>query len=206
MHHHKKLHATFYQSPDVLTLCKDLIGKVLVSRVDSLLTSGIIVEAEAYRAPDDSACHAFGDRRTERTEVMFAPGGVAYIYICYGIHHLFNVVTGPGNSAHAILIRALEPLEGIDIMLERRKMHKVEPKITKGPGALSMAMGFDRSMSGQSLVTSNSLFYIEDRNIQCTEDKIATGPRIGCERAGVSASWPWRYYVRNHPNVSAKKS
>ena len=137
---------------------------------------------------------------------MFSKGGVAYIYICYGIHHLFNVVTGPKDYAHAILIRALEPLEGIETMLERRNMSKLEPKITRGPGALSVAMGFNRSMSGQSLITAEASFYIEDRNIIYSSDKIATGPRIGCESAGECAAWPWRFYVRNNPYVSAKRT
>ncbi|MEO5581688.1 MAG: DNA-3-methyladenine glycosylase [Saprospiraceae bacterium] len=202
----KRLTSSFYQNIDVVETCRQLIGKVLVSQIDGLLTSGIIVEAEAYRAPDDRACHAYGDRRTGRTEVMFSKGGVAYIYICYGIHHLFNVVTGPMDHAHAILIRGLEPLEGIDIMLERRKMKKMDFKITRGPGALSLALGFRSTMSGQSLFSDNSSFYIEDRKINYPDDVIATGPRIGVESSGESASWPWRYYVRNNPYVSANRA
>lgn len=202
----KKLTSSFYQSPAVLDICRQLIGKVLVSQIDGLLTSGIIVEAEAYRAPDDSACHAYGDRRTGRTEVMFSKGGVAYIYICYGIHHLFNVVTGPKDHAHAILIRALQPQEGIDIMLERRKMKKIDFKITRGPGALSIALGFRSTMSGQSLISASTSIYIEDRKINYPDSAIATGPRIGVESSGKSAIWPWRFYVRNNPYVSAKRT
>jgi DNA-3-methyladenine glycosylase len=202
----KRLTASFYQSTDVVGICRRLLGKVLVSHIDGLLTSGIIVETEAYRAPDDKASHAYGDRRTARTEVMFSKGGVAYIYICYGIHHLFNVVTGPKNQAHAILIRALEPLDGIDIMLERRKMKKLEHKITRGPGALSVALGFRNIMSGQSLLTDPTSFYIEDRKINYPDAAIATGPRIGVESSGECVTWPWRYYVRNNPYVSAKRT
>lgn len=202
----KKLTSSFYQSTAVLDICRQLIGKVLVSTIDGLLTSGIIVEAEAYRAPEDKASHAYGDRRTGRTEVMFSKGGVAYIYICYGIHHLFNIVTGPKDLAHAILIRALEPLEGIDIMLERRKMKKMDFKITRGPGALSVALGFRSTMSGQSLLSDTTSFYIEDRKIKYPDSIIATGPRIGVESSGESATWPWRYYVRNNPYVSSKRT
>ncbi|MEP7320830.1 MAG: DNA-3-methyladenine glycosylase [Saprospiraceae bacterium] len=202
----KRLTSSFYQSTAVVDICRQLIGKVLVSHIDGLLTSGIIVEAEAYRAPEDRASHAYGNRRTRRTEVMFSKGGVAYIYICYGIHHLFNVVTGPKDLAHAILIRALEPIDGIDIMLERRKMKKMDFKITRGPGALSVALGFRSTMSGQSLFSDTSSFYIEDRKINYPDDVIAMGPRIGVESSGESAAWPWRYYVRNNPYVSAKRT
>jgi DNA-3-methyladenine glycosylase len=175
--------------------------------MEGVKTSGIIVEAEAYRGPDDKACHAFANRRTPRTEVMYNTGGVAYIYICYGIHHLFNVVTGPEDHAHAVLIRALEPLEGIETMMERRQMFKPgDPRLTRGPGALSVALGLTSSFSGHSLIDPQSLIYIEDRNIQFPEERIAAGIRIGVESAGESAKWPWRFYIRNHPNVSAKRT
>ncbi len=202
----KRLNQSYYQSSDVVSLARDLLGKVLVSNVDGHTTSGIIIEAEAYRAPDDRACHAYNDRRTTRTEVMFAAGGVAYIYVCYGIHHLFNVVTGVPGQAHAILIRALQPLEGLDIMLERRKMDRLEHKITRGPGALSAAMGFHASMSGQSLINNITSIYIEDRGIRIAGDDVVSGPRIGVESAGASALLPWRFYVRQNKFVSAKRS
>jgi len=198
--------ASFFSSTDVLHICRSLIGKVLVSHMDGLKTSGIIVEAEAYRGPDDRACHAYANRRTPRTEVMYGAGGVAYIYICYGIHHLFNVVTGPEGHAHAVLIRALEPLEGTGIMMERRKLNHADPRLTRGPGALSVAMGLISSFSGHSLIQNSSLIYIEDRQIVIPENLILAGPRIGVENAGECAQWPWRYYIRNHPNVSAKRT
>lgn len=202
-----KIPPSFFQHTDVLAICRSLIGKVLVSHMEGIKTSGIIVEAEAYRGPDDKACHAFANRRTPRTEVMYNTGGVAYIYICYGIHHLFNVVTGPEDHAHAVLIRALEPLEGIETMMERRQMFKPgDPRLTRGPGALSVALGLTSSFSGHSLIDPQSLIYIEDRNIQFPEERIASGIRIGVESAGESAKWPWRFYIRNHPNVSAKRT
>ena len=201
----KRLPASFFQNTDVVHLGRSLIGKVLVSDIDGLRTSGIIVEAEAYRGPDDKACHAYANRRTPRTEVMYQKGGCAYIYICYGMHHLFNVVTGPEEYAHAVLIRALEPLEGLEIMMKRRQMKTNEERITKGPGALSVAMGFDKSLSGHSLVGPESLIYIEDRRIHIDPGLVAAGPRIGVESAGDCANWPWRFYVRKHRNVSAKR-
>lgn len=206
MKRYPRLNNNFYQRTDVVRLCKELIVKVLVSRIDGVLTSGMIVEAEAYRGPDDKACHAYDYRRTPRTEIMYAPGGVAYIYICYGIHHLFNVVTGPEDTAHAVLIRALEPLEGLDIMLERRKMNQMNYKVTRGPGALSVAMGFNSVQSGSSLTDIDALFYIEERNLNMPQAKIMSGPRIGVESAGDAASWPWRYYVQNNRYVSARRS
>lgn len=202
-----KLPRSFFKSMDVVGICRALIGKVLVSEMDGIKTSGIIVEVEAYRGPDDRACHAFANRRTSRTEVMYKTGGVAYIYICYGIHHLFNVVTGPENHAHAVLIRALEPLDGIETMMDRRKMFTPgDPRLTRGPGALSVALGLSSSYSGHDLTRPDALIYIEDRQIRFPADRIASGVRIGVESAGDSALWPWRYYVRHHPNVSAKRS
>ena len=202
----KRLPQDFFLHTDVVQICQSLIGKVLVSTVDDLYTSGIIVEAEAYRGPDDKACHAFTHRRTNRTEVMYKDGGHAYIYICYGIHHLFNIVTAPREMAHAVLIRALEPLDGKDIMMKRRNMDTVEPKITRGPGALSVAMGFNANLSGMNMNSKDSKIYIEDRGIKYTDDQIKAGTRIGVESAGESALLPWRYWVKGNKYVSANRS
>lgn len=204
---HRRLSHTYFQSKDVLFLGRGLIGKVLVSHVDGLYTSGIIVEAESYRGPDDKACHAYNHRRTPRTEIMYAQGGHAYIYICYGIHHLFNVVTGPVDHAHAVLIRALQPLDGIDIMMKRRGMKTLQPHITRGPGALSVAMGWDSSLSGINMNEGSSIIYIEDRKIKYADDEIKAGPRIGVDGAGPeAAAYPWRFYVKGNQYVSAKRT
>jgi len=136
-----RLPKSFYCTDDVLSQSKHLLGMHLCTLIDGKFTSGIIVEAEAYRAPEDKACHAYGNRMTSRTEVMFQNGGLAYIYLCYGIHHMFNVVTGPEGKAQAILIRAVEPVDGLNYMLERRKMDEIHPKLTSGPGALGQALG-----------------------------------------------------------------
>lgn len=202
----KRLSHDFFLHTDVVQICKSLIGKVLVSTIDDLYTSGIIVEAEAYRGPDDKACHAFNHRRTPRTEVLYKDGGHAYIYICYGIHHLFNIVTAPKEMAHAVLIRALEPLEGKDIMMKRRNMISMEPKITRGPGALSVAMGFNANLSGMNMNSKESKIYIEDRRLVYTDEHVKSGTRIGVENAGVSALLPWRFWVKGNKYVSANRS
>ncbi len=201
-----RLDTDFFQSTDVVSICKKLIGKVLVSIIDNHYTSGIIVEAEAYRAPEDKASHAYNNRRTARTEVMFQEGGHAYIYLCYGIHHLFNVVTAPAGIAHAVLIRALEPLDGLEIMMERRSLCKLETRITKGPGSLATALGLRTSMTGESLIQKKSKIYMEDRGIKYPSSDIIQTPRIGVGYAEECAHWPWRFYVKNNNYVSATKS
>lgn len=202
----KRLPHTYYQSEDVVGLARDLLGKFLVTRMDNHLCGGMIVETEAYRGPDDRACHAFNNRRTPRTEVMFHQGGVAYIYVCYGMHHLMNVVTGPRDHAHAVLIRALEPTNGLEIMAARRNLSTTDAKLTKGPGALSVALGLTSSLSGISLVDSSSLVWIEDRKISFPPDQVCRSTRIGVESAGDAAHWPWRFFVRGNKNVSARKA
>ena len=202
----KRLPAAYYISTDVTHLAKDLLGKFLCTNIDGLYCSGKIVETEAYRAPDDRACHAYNNRRTNRTEVMFSKGGVAYIYVCYGLHHLMNVVTAPKDQAHAILIRALEPADGIDIMAERRQMEMMDARLTKGPGALSVALGLRSGMTGTSLYDPSSPIWIEDRGIRFQESEICISKRIGVESAGEAAHWPWRYFVRGNRFVSAKRT
>jgi DNA-3-methyladenine glycosylase len=201
----KKLPAAFYHSTDVVRLAKALIGKFLVSRIDGHLTSGIIVETEAYRAPEDRASHAFNHRRTPRNEVMYHPGGTAYIYICYGMHHLINVVTGPAETAHAILIRALEPNDGIEVMAMRRSMEAGDKRLAKGPGALSVALGLTKELNGVSLFKRNTPLWIEDRGLLIKPNAICAGPRIGVESAGDAALLAWRFFVKNNPYVSAHR-
>lgn len=143
-----RLPESFFQSTDVVAVAKQLLGKVVVTHINEGLTKGRIVETEAYRAPDDRACHAWNNRRTKRTETMFARGGTAYVYLCYGIHHLFNVVTGPEGTAHAVLIRGIEPLYNLDLMLSRRNMEQVRPQLSGGPGVLSKALGITTDLDG----------------------------------------------------------
>lgn len=202
----KKLPAAYYRSTDVTALARNLLGKFLVTTINGQRTSGMIVETEAYRGPDDRACHAFNHRRTSRTEVMYEEGGVAYIYICYGMHHLMNVVTGPKDHAHAILIRALEPKGGIALMAQRRQLNAEDTRLTKGPGALSVALGLTSTLSGISLHRQGTSVWIEDRGIQFKPEEICVSKRIGVESAGEAAHWLWRYFVKGNKYVSAKKT
>ncbi len=195
----------FYLRQDVLQIARELLGKRLVSYIDGALTAGIITEVEAYRAPDDKACHAYGNRRTPRTEVMFRAGGCAYIYLCYGMHHLFNVVTGPEGMAHAVLIRAIEPVEGLDVMLTRRRQKKLSPQLTTGPGVLSAALGLHKKLSGESLLSKKGKIWIENSNLNPTAKDIASSARIGVDYAEECATWPWRFYLKNSNWVKKTK-
>ena len=199
------LQPDFFIRPDVVQVAKDLLGKYLVTHFDGQLTAGKIVETEAYSAPDDRACHAFGNRRTARTEVMFATGGRAYVYLCYGIHHLFNVVTGQKDEAHAVLVRAVEPIENMEAMLARRSMEHLERKLTAGPGALTQALGISTQHSGLSLLDPNSLIWLEDRGEVVLETNIIASPRVGVGYAGDCAHWPWRFRVADSQWTSPAK-
>src|SRR5580704_9203675 len=148
----KRLAAAFYNRPGVLEVARDLLGKILVTEFEGRRTSGRIVEVEAYNGVVDKASHAWSGRRTPRTEVMFGTGGTAYIYLIYGIHHLFNVVTNRKDIPHAVLVRALEPLEGIPVMLKRMKRERLDHSLTRGPGNLSKAMGLSTRHTGMSLL------------------------------------------------------
>jgi DNA-3-methyladenine glycosylase len=191
----RKLTRDFYQSKEVVSLGQALLGKFIVTEQNGWRTAGMIVETEAYQGADDKASHAYNNRRTPRTETMFECGGVAYVYLCYGLHHLFNVVTGPKDCPHAVLIRAVEPIEGIEFMLERRGMQKALPRLTAGPGALSKAMGITTALDG-SLLTSKSL-WIEDRDIQLSKKDIIASPRVGIDYAKEHRDLPWRFRLKN---------
>lgn len=192
-----KLKEDFYTRPDVEQVSKDLLGKVLCTRINGILTSGKIVETEAYCGATDRACHAYQHRRTKRTEVMFQKGGVAYVYLCYGIHHLFNVVTNCKDLADAVLIRAVEPLEGEEEMLQRRNMKKLAYRLTAGPGSVSQALGILTRHKGTRL--DGELIWLEDRNIQVQEKDILSGARIGVAYAEEDALLPWRFRIKDNP-------
>ncbi|MBI3137477.1 MAG: DNA-3-methyladenine glycosylase [Sphingobacteriales bacterium] len=200
----KKLKPEFFRRKNVLQVARDLLGKILVSNQDGLVTAGRIVEVEAYQGVTDKASHAYGGRRTNRTEVMYARGGVAYVYLCYGIHHLFNVVTNEKEIPHAILVRALEPLEGIETMLARTGKKRAGYSLTRGPGNLSKAMGIRRQHSGYSLQLA--ALYIADDNYRFGKDRLRSSPRIGVDYAGEDAKRPYRFYLQGNPFVSGKNS
>ena len=197
----KKLPHAFYLQHDVVHIARQLLGKVLVTHWNGALTSGRIVETEAYAGTIDKASHAYRGR-TPRTAVMFAEGGTAYIYLCYGIHQMFNIVTNIEGMPHAILVRALEPMEGIDVMLQRTGKLKLDASLTRGPGNVGKAMGFHTSQTGLSL-QSDELF-IADDYFAFERNSIQTSPRIGVDYAGEDALLPYRFYIKGHPNVSGK--
>jgi DNA-3-methyladenine glycosylase len=199
----QKLDSDFYNRADVVKIAKDLIGKVLVSQFGEVLTSGRIVETEAYAGVIDKASHAYGGRRTNRTEVMYRKGGVAYVYLCYGIHYLFNVVTNVTDTPHAVLIRALEPLKGVETMLARTRKKVADYTLTKGPGNVSKALGIDTGHTGWDLM-SDDLFIAADGFTPKRKDIVAT-PRIGVDYAGEDAKLPYRFILDGSPYVSGKK-
>ncbi|HET7819411.1 MAG TPA: DNA-3-methyladenine glycosylase, partial [Bacteroidia bacterium] len=147
-----KLQKDFYIREDVVLIAKELLGKVLITNFNGAISAGIITETEAYAGINDRASHAFGGRRTARTEIMYATGGTAYVYLCYGIHHLFNVVTNQKDIPHAVLIRALKPIEGMHVILKRRKQKEISNKLSSGPGTLSQELGIQTSHSGENLL------------------------------------------------------
>lgn len=189
---------SFYVREDVVQIAKDLLGKVIVTNIDGITTSGIITETEAYAGATDKASHAYGNRRTNRTEIMYAQGGVAYVYLCYGIHHLFNVVTNVKNVPHAVLVRAVEPLKGIEAMLQRRNKQKVIPQLTSGPGAMSMALGIHTSHTGLPL--SKGIITLHDDGVVVND--IVETTRIGVDYAKEDALLPYRFYIAGNKFIS----
>lgn len=193
----------FYASNDVVLIARQLLGKEIATNIDGAYTSGIIVETEAYRGPDDRGCHAYNGRMTERTKTMYSKGGTAYVYVCYGMHPMMNVVTGDKGNAHAILIRAIQPTEGITIMAERRKLDTLKPVLTNGPGKLAVSLGIHKAMNGTSLLKSTNEITIYDSEITIADDDIISGPRVGMSiHVGTCSHRPWRFYIKDNPWVS----
>ena len=198
-----KLPLAFYERTDVVLIAKELLGKILVTKFDGIITAGRIVETEAYNGAVDKASHAYNNRRTSRTEVMFAHGSTAYVYLCYGIHHLFNVVTNVKDTPHAILIRALEPLIGIDEMLRRTNKEKLDFTLTKGPGNVSKALGIATHHTNTSLLEDQ--IFIADDGYKLKKSEIISTPRIGVDYAGEDALLHYRFIVQGNKYVSGKK-
>ncbi|MCZ4243778.1 DNA-3-methyladenine glycosylase [Pedobacter punctiformis] len=195
-----KLKPEYYLNEDVVALAKDLLGKVLYTQINGEITSGIIVETEAYFGIKDKASHAYGGRRTNRTEVMFNQGGIAYVYLCYGMHNLFNVVSSVKDDPHAVLIRAVEPLDGKKIIEERRNMPFTKAAISSGPGSVAKALGIDRSFNTKDL--NGTEIWIEDHQITYQDEEIVAGPRVGIAYAKEHALLPWRFFVKGNKYVS----
>lgn len=185
---------SFYWRDDVVEISRDLLGKVLCTSIDSIETRILITETEAYAGIGDKASHAYGNRRTKRTEPMYADGGIAYVYLCYGIHHLFNVVTNVEGTPHAILIRSGKPLMGEEHMLERRQKIRADRSLLGGPGSLSQALGITTAETGTSL--SGDRIWIEDNGYDPDNRHIVAGPRVGVDYAEEDARLPYRFIAK----------
>lgn len=193
----KKVPLKFYLREDVVQVSRDLLGKVLCTKKDSQVTKAIITETEAYAGITDKASHAYGGKRTKRTEPIYAHGGTAYIYLCYGIHHLFNVVTNEAETPHAVLIRAGVPLDGFNLMRKRRKRSQLDKTLLAGPGSLAQALGITTDLTGTSLLENR--IWIEDHNLIVDKEEIVTGPRIGIDYADEDAARPYRFVIDPGP-------
>ena len=196
----KKIKQSFYTSNNVLEISKDILGKVLVTNLNSKITSGVIIEVEAYLGTNDKASHSYNNKRTQRTEPMFLKGGISYVYLCYGMHHLFNLVVGKQDNPCAILIRGIKPLSGINTMLKRRKFSKVTKELTNGPGKLTQALGITTNLNKESLLGNQ--VWIENQEIKVEKKDILSSPRIGVDYAGSDAKLPYRFYINNNKWVS----
>jgi DNA-3-methyladenine glycosylase len=199
----KRIELDFYNREDVVAIARELIGKILVTDFEGKLTSGRIVETEAYAGITDKASHAYNNRRTNRTEVMFGDAAKSYVYLCYGIHHLFNIITNARDIPHAVLIRALEPVSGIDIMLNRTGKIKADHTLTRGPGNVTKALGIDRRHTGEDLRGTN--IYLLDDSFEIDVAEIVSATRIGVDYAAEDALLLYRFYVRGNPYVTKTK-
>jgi len=198
----KKLSIAFYQRKDVVEIAKDLLGKIVVTNIDGKITSGRIVETEAYVANVDKASHAYNGKRTLRNEAMYAAAGAIYVYICYGMHNMLNIVTNDLNVPDAILIRALEPIKGIEIMLERTGKIMLDNTLTKGPGNVAKAMGISKNITG--LMVGEKIINIYKDDFSFLQDEIGTSKRIGIDGAGTDAELPYRFFVKGNKFVSGR--
>ena len=188
-----KVSLEFYVREDVVQISRELLGKVLCTKLNGQVTKAIITETEAYAGISDKASHAFGGRRTLRTEPLYARGGIAYVYLCYGIHHLFNVVTNTTGTPHAVLIRAGSSLEGCELMHKRRNKPHGDKSLLSGPGSLSQALGITTDLTGTNLLGDQ--IWIEDHKISVADEEILTGPRVGIDYADEDSTRPYRFIV-----------
>lgn len=198
----KILDESFYARKNVVLIAKELLGKIVVTYFDEQLTAARITETEAYNGAVDKASHAYNNRRTKRTEIMYGKSGAAYVYLCYGIHHLFNVVTNAKDVPHAVLIRAAEPILGIDTMLQRTNKKKLDYTLTSGPGNVSKALGIYTHHTGIDL--KSETFFIAADEFKIPKNKILVTPRIGVDYAAEDALLPYRFLIKDNAFVSAK--
>ena len=193
------IQSNYYLRSDVVAIARSLLGKFLMTSEEGRITGGIIVETEAY-SWKEKGCHAYNGKKTTRNEVMFEDGGRAYVYLCYGVHNLFNVVTNKKGFAEAVLVRAIEPVYGVAIMQSRRNIFKDTIQLTSGPGKLTCALGIDRSFNGKNLW--NDEIWIEDNGRKLTSGQIQVTKRIGIDYAGTDANLPWRFMIKGNKYIS----
>jgi DNA-3-methyladenine glycosylase len=198
----KKIPLSFYARKDVVLIARELIGKIIITNFDGKITSARIVETEAYVGITDKASHSFGNRRTARNEHMYSPAGTAYVYICYGLHQMLNIVTNDKDVPDAVLIRAVEPIGGIDIMLKRTGKKTLNKTLTRGPGNVGKALGIFKHHSGNHLL-GDEIYLMDDATI-IADENIGTSARIGVESAGADALLPYRFYIKGNQYVSGK--
>jgi DNA-3-methyladenine glycosylase len=196
----KKLNPDFYARQNVVQIARELIGKILVTNIDGVHTSARIVETEAYVALTDRASHSYNGKRTNRNEHMYGESGISYVYICYGMHCLFNVVTNGKEIPDAVLVRAAEPLEGIQAMMARTGKNITDTTLTKGPGNMSRALGITKIHSGINLGGKEIFLAADDYTLAA--ESIGVSKRIGIDGAGEDAWLPYRFYIRGNKYVS----
>ena len=193
---------SFYNQKNVVQIAQQLIGTIIITQFNEQITSGRIVETEAYIGLTDRASHSYNGKRTARNEHMYAQAGTTYVYICYGMHHLFNVVTNKKNIPDAVLIRAIEPINGLAYMLKRTGKPTLNNTLTKGPGNVSKALGIDKIHSGKNLTEANSAITIVQDGFILEPQALGISKRIGVESAGEAANYPYRFYIKGNKNVS----
>jgi DNA-3-methyladenine glycosylase len=196
-----KLPPTYFQQQDVVSLAKDLVGKTIHTNINNELCVGIVSETEAYAGVGDKACHAHLGRFTKRTQVMYEPGGIAYVYLCYGIHHLFNIVCNQKGIADAILIRGVIPIKGVETILKRRNKTKTAANLCSGPGNFTQAFGITKTHNTQSVC--EDVIWLENNDIKVSQIKAT--PRIGIDYAEEDALLPWRF-VGEFSNTKHQKN
>src|SRR5665647_1711843 len=196
----KKIPLSFYIRKDVVLIAKELIGKIIVTNFEGIINSGRIVETEAYVGITDKASHSYNKKRTARNEHMYAPAATAYVYICYGLHQMLNIVTNAKDVPDAILIRAIEPLLGIESMLKRTGKKILDKTLTRGPGNVGKALGIFKYHSGLNFLDEE--IYLLNDGFKITKDNIGISKRIGVESAGADALLPYRFYLQGNKYVS----
>lgn len=198
-----KLKKDFYTRGNVVEIARDLLGKILVTKIENKITSGIIVETEAYNGIYDKACHAYNGRKTERNKVMYEEGGRSYVYFCYGMHYLFNVVTNKKDIPDAVLIRGIIPYDGKNFIFQRISEKSLKKGVLNGPGKVTKALGIDKTFNNISLLGNR--IYLVDEGMSIDEQQIVVSTRIGVDYAEEDALLPYRFYLSDDFLSSIKK-